>query len=207
MYRQVLNFDAVCVEAIACIAMQHFYSDQPEIALRYYRRILQINAATPEVYNNLALSSFYSQQFDITIACFEKALLHSDSDETTADIWYNLSHVALASGERQLASQCLRLAVVANNNHAEAYNNLGVIEGYRQNRSPQLLKQAQSLFQSAADAGSHLFEPLYNLALAAEEAGQYQTSLENVQKCLRLFPTFYAASDLLRRLKKMYESV
>ncbi len=36
-YNDVLKMDATNVEAIACIATDHFYSDQPEIALRFYR--------------------------------------------------------------------------------------------------------------------------------------------------------------------------
>lgn len=39
---QVLLLDASNVEAIACLAADHFYSDQPELALRYYRRLLQV---------------------------------------------------------------------------------------------------------------------------------------------------------------------
>lgn len=39
---QVLAYDATNVEAIACIAAHHFYTDQPEVALRYYRRLLQV---------------------------------------------------------------------------------------------------------------------------------------------------------------------
>lgn len=37
LYKEVLHFDNTHVEAIACIATQHFYTDQPEIALRFYR--------------------------------------------------------------------------------------------------------------------------------------------------------------------------
>ena len=36
-YKNALHQDNMCVEAIACIATHHFYSDQPEIALNYYR--------------------------------------------------------------------------------------------------------------------------------------------------------------------------
>ncbi len=36
-YKEVLKYDATCVEAIACTATHFFYSEQPEIALRYYR--------------------------------------------------------------------------------------------------------------------------------------------------------------------------
>lgn len=36
-YKEVLKQDNTHVEAIACIGSSHFYTDQPEIALRYYR--------------------------------------------------------------------------------------------------------------------------------------------------------------------------
>ena len=36
-YKNALHQDNMCIEAIACIATHHFYSDQPEIALNYYR--------------------------------------------------------------------------------------------------------------------------------------------------------------------------
>ena len=37
LYKEVLHYDNTHVEAIACIATHHFYTDQPEIALRFYR--------------------------------------------------------------------------------------------------------------------------------------------------------------------------
>ncbi len=37
-YKNVLFHDASNVEAIACLAAHHFYTDQPEIALRWGRR-------------------------------------------------------------------------------------------------------------------------------------------------------------------------
>jgi tetratricopeptide repeat protein 8 len=37
VYKDVLHYDNTHVEAIACIATQHFYTDQPEVALRYFR--------------------------------------------------------------------------------------------------------------------------------------------------------------------------
>lgn len=44
-------------------------------------------------------------------------------------------------GDKSLATQCLRLALVANNDHAESYNNLGVIEGTKGN-----LDQVRKIF-------------------------------------------------------------
>lgn len=60
-------------------------------------------------------------------------------------------------GDLKLASQCLRLALSVDANHAPAYNNLGVLEHRRGNTS-----QARALFQAAASLAPYLYEPHYN---------------------------------------------
>ncbi|RWS21553.1 Tetratricopeptide repeat protein 8-like protein [Leptotrombidium deliense] len=207
LYKDILRYEAINVEAIACVAMNHFYNDQPEIALRYYRRILQMGTCSPEVYNNIGLCCYYSQQFDMTITCFERALMYSDSDETTADIWYNLGHISLGAGDRQLAIQSFRLALVSNNNHPEAYNNLGVIEMNKSNLTTSNVQQAKAFFQSSAANGNHLYEPHYNLALIGEKLGLYDFCYQNIKKALDLYPNHYSANEIFTRIKKMYDSV
>lgn len=204
LYKKVLDLEANNVEAIACIAMNMFYNEQPEVALRLYRRILQMGASSCEVYNNLALCCYFSQQYDMAITSFERALLFSDCDETTADLWYNISHLALGTGDRKLADQMLRLAIVANNLHAEAYNNLGAIEG---NKKKSHFTHVQPLFLSASNHGPHLFEPRYNLALLSEKSGKYDAAFVNVKQALRLYPEYYSAQDLFQKLRKLYENV
>lgn len=49
-----------------------------------------------ELFNNLGLCCFYAQQFDMTIPCFERALSLA-KDEDVADVWYNISHIAIVS--------------------------------------------------------------------------------------------------------------
>ena len=41
---------------------------------------------------------------------------------------YNVGHMGLAIGDASLAYQCFRLSLSADNNHAESFNNLGVLE-------------------------------------------------------------------------------
>lgn len=41
-YKDVLKQDNTHVEAIACIGSNHFYTDQPEIALRFYRYLADL---------------------------------------------------------------------------------------------------------------------------------------------------------------------
>lgn len=162
LYRSILTYDAIDIEAIASIAMNEFYGDQPEIALRYYRRLLQMGIFKAEIYNNIALCCFYSQQFDMVVTCFERALMFAESDEMIADVWYNIAHVALASGDRQFALYCFRLAITSNNDHTEAYNNLGVLEVTKGGLERAHLatsvnvQQAKSYFQSAVNSGAYL---------------------------------------------------
>ena len=61
-----------------------------------FRRLLQMGVYNAELFNNLGLCCFYSQQFDHTISCFERAI-HLATEENIADVWYNISHVAIVS--------------------------------------------------------------------------------------------------------------
>jgi hypothetical protein len=63
----VLHFDAANVEAIASLASHHFYTDQPEVALRFYRRLVQMGINNTELWNNLGLCCFYASQYDYTV--------------------------------------------------------------------------------------------------------------------------------------------
>jgi len=49
-----------------------------------------------ELYNNIGLCCFYAQQYDMTFNCFMRALAIA-TDDSLADVWYNIGHVALVS--------------------------------------------------------------------------------------------------------------
>jgi tetratricopeptide repeat protein 8 len=103
-YKKVLTLDPSNVEAIACLAANHFYSDQPELGLRFYRRLLQMGVSTPELWNNLGLCCFYASQYDIALSCLDRALSVA-SDNSMADVWYNIGQVAIGIGDLGLAYQ------------------------------------------------------------------------------------------------------
>ncbi|KAK3537770.1 hypothetical protein QTP70_017844 [Hemibagrus guttatus] len=163
-YKDVLKQDNTHVEAIACIGSNHFYTDQPEIALRFYRRLLQMGVYNCQLYNNLGLCCFYAQQYDMTLSSFERALALVSSDEEQADIWYNIGHVAVGIGDLTLAYQCFKLALAFNNDHAEAYNNLAVLE-LRKGR----IEQAKAFLQTAASLAPHMYEPHFNFAVLSDK--------------------------------------
>ena len=52
-----------------------------------------------EIFNNIGLCCFYAQQYDMALNCFERALALS-SDDNMADVWYNISHIAIVSLRR-----------------------------------------------------------------------------------------------------------
>lgn len=97
MYRQIVKIEPMNTEALACIAVNYFYNNQPETALLYYRRILAMGAHSAELYCNIGLCCLYGGQFDLVLACFQRALRLVSTPEQRADIWYNLSFVALVS--------------------------------------------------------------------------------------------------------------
>lgn len=198
-YKDVLKHDNTHVEAIACIANYHFYSDQPEIALRYYRRLLQMGVYNAELYNNLGLCCFYAQQYDMTLSSFERALSLSGDDATTAEIWYNVGQVAMGIGDTGLALQCFRLALASNNDHSEAYNNLGVLELRKGH-----VDQARAFFQSAQILAPHMFEPHYNFASLSDQVGDLQSSYGSVKKAVDSYPEHCDSKELFTQLKKHF---
>ena len=98
------------------------------MALKFYRRLLQMGVQNTELWNNIGLCCFYASQYDMTLNCFERALAMSTDDETMADVWYNIGQVAIGIGDLGLAYQAFKIAVSVNANHAESFNNLGVLE-------------------------------------------------------------------------------
>ncbi|KAJ2942648.1 hypothetical protein O0L34_g2117 [Tuta absoluta] len=127
-YRKVALEDPSNMEAIACIAMHNFYNDQPEIALRYYRRLLATSPAGSEIYNNLGLCCLYCNQWDLILPCFRQALYNSSNSETRADIWFNLAHVALSTGDISLARRCLQVSLATHSEHEAARHALRALE-------------------------------------------------------------------------------
>ncbi|KAM9788103.1 tetratricopeptide repeat protein 8 isoform 1-T1 [Syngnathus typhle] len=201
-YKEVLKQDNTHVEAIACIGSNHFYSDQPEIALRFYRRLLQMGVYNCQLYNNLGLCCFYAQQYDMTLSSFERALALAANDEELADVWYNIGQVAVGIGDLTLAYQCFKLTLTFSNDHAEAYNNLAVLE-LRKGR----VEQSKAFLQTAATLSPHMYEPHYNLSILSEKIGDLQTSYMAAQKSEDAFPEHVDTQQLLVQLRQHFAAL
>ncbi|KAM3134238.1 hypothetical protein pb186bvf_013658 [Paramecium bursaria] len=173
-YKQSLMIDNN-IEAVACIAAHHFYIDQPEISLQFYKRLVQLGINNAEVWNNLGLCCFYSGQYDLFYSCFERALQLGD-DSTKSDIWYNLSHIFINLGDLGTATQCLKLCLCLNPQHAEAYNNIGVLHSKNG-----LFDKAKAQFQIANDKNSHLYEPVFNKAYLLYQQQEYSQAYTQVK--------------------------
>ncbi|XP_037550953.1 tetratricopeptide repeat protein 8 isoform X1 [Nematolebias whitei] len=198
-YKEVLKQDNTHVEAIACIGSNHFYTDQPEIALRFYRRLLQMGVYNCQLYNNLGLCCFYAQQYDMTLSSFERALALVANDEEQADVWYNIGHVAVGIGDLTLAYQCFKLTLAFNNDHAEAYNNLAVLELRKGH-----IEQSKAFLQTAASVAPHMYEPHFNLSILCEKVGDLQSSYTAAQKSEDAFPEHVDTQQLLKVLRQHF---
>ena len=197
-YKKVLQYDASCIEAIACIGTNHFYSDMPEIALRSFRRLLQMGVSNAELYNNIGLCCYHSQQFDMAITCFERALALADK-ENVADVWYNLGTVAVSIGDLNLAEQAFQLALTSDNNHCEAYNNLAVLVS-RQGRN----EQARAYYLASIAINPDLYEAHYNLSLLSQQLGDLNTGYREIRKALDIFPQHVDSKNILDNIKQYF---
>ena len=195
---QVLAADASSVEAIASLAAHHFYTDQPELALRFYRRLLQMGVSNPELWCNLGLCCFYASQYDMALSCLEKALGMA-GDAAMADVWYNIAQVAIGIGDLGLAYQGFKIAISVDSNHAEAYANLGVLELRKGN-----IDAARSNFSTAQELAPHMFEPFFNGALLAFKLGDFQEAYTLANKALEAFPDHHDSQELLKLLKQHF---
>lgn len=153
---------------------------------------------TSELWNNLGLCCFYSGQYDMCLTCLERAIQLCD-DTTSADIWYNISHLAIGIGDLGLAYQALKIAVSGDNRHAEAYNNLAVLELKKGN-----VDAARSGFSQSLTVNPHSFEAPFNLALLCHKLGDSQESYKLVQKSLECFPGHAESSELAKLLQEKF---
>lgn len=197
-YKKVLHYDASNAEALACLASHHFYTDQPEIALRFYRRLLQMGVSNTELWNNVGLCCFYASQYDMSLGCFDRALALAD-DNNMADVWYNVGQVAIGIGDLNLAYQAFKIAISVDAGHAESWNNLGILE-LRKGQ----IDQARAHFQTAQKLAHHMFEAFFNGALLAFKLGDCSEAYELAAKALEAFPEHTDSKELLKQLKKHF---
>jgi tetratricopeptide repeat protein 8 len=120
-------------------------------------------------------------------------------DSNLCEIYYNIGHVAISIGDLQLAYQCFKIAISSNPNHAESFNNLGVLELRKGN-----LEQAKSNFMQGAKISGFLFEPCYNAAFLMFKRGEFQESYTMALKSQELFPEHEDTRELIKNLKKHF---
>ncbi|KAM9713715.1 tetratricopeptide repeat protein 8 isoform 3-T3 [Dama dama] len=201
-YKEVLKQDNTHVGAIVFIGIDHFYAEQPEVALRFFRRVLQMGVYNCPLFNNLGLCCFYAQQYDMTLTSFERALSLAEDEEEVAAVWYNLGHIAVGVGDMNLAHQCFRLALVSDNSFAEAYNNLAVLEMRRGH-----VEQAKALLQTASSLIPNLYEPHFNFATISDQIGDLQRSYVAAQKSAAAFPAHMDTQRLIEQLKQHFATL
>lgn len=105
-------------------------------------------------------------------------------------------------GDIMMAEECLKLAIVNDNRHALAYNNLGVIQIRNGN-----ITAARTYFHAAANIANFIYEPHFNSAYLAYEIGDLQTSYIAIKKSLNTYPNHYDSRTLLNKLERYFSHV
>lgn len=104
--------------------------------------------------------------------------------------------MALGLGDKNLGYQCLKVAVSLNGTHAEALNNLGVLELQKGNADAAL-----AAYRAAQEHSPGMHEAKYNGALAAFKAGELESAHKQVNEALDSFPEHSQSQELLPLIK------
>lgn len=105
-------------------------------------------------------------------------------------------------GDLGLAYQALKIAISMDPNHAESFNNLGVLELRKNNPD-----QAKANFVTSARLGEHLHEPLFNASLLMYKLGDFQESFKLVSKALTVNPEHEESKEVIRILKEHFTNM
>jgi tetratricopeptide repeat protein 8 len=196
-WKAVLERDQASVEALASLGASTYYDDQPETAELFYMYLRKLGIANAAVLNNLAITAMGGGDYANVGPAIVAALSLATSPEEKADIWYNISHIALTAGELRLAAQSLLIATSLSLKSAEAFNNLGLLELKNRN-----IQKSIAAFKAATDANPEMHEPWFNLALVYERMGQLQEAFHAAKQAVRLYPGFTDAVDLLEGIEQ-----
>ncbi|OHT05808.1 TPR Domain containing protein [Tritrichomonas foetus] len=197
IWRNVLKIDQASIEAIANLGAVTYYEDQPETASIFYSYLRRLGIVNSAVMNNIAMTALGAGDYSSVGPAIVAALsLATDSDEK-AQIWYNISHIALTAGDLNLAHQALLISTALSLNCAEAFNNLGLLELRRRNTQKSL-----AAFRAATEANPEIHEPWFNMALVYQRVGQLQEAYIAASEAVKLFPLFVEANELLHTLEQ-----
>ena len=98
--------------------------------------------------------------------------------------------------------QAFKVAISVDSNHAESFNNLGILELRKGN-----VDQARTNFQTAARLAEHMHEPFFNGGLLAFKLGDFQESFTLTTKALDVYPDHAESLELKRQLKQHFTSL
>ncbi|CAB1335194.1 unnamed protein product [Coregonus sp. 'balchen'] len=204
LFKQGLDHFPGEVTLLTGIARTRYEMNNITSATEYYKDVLKqdnthMGVYHCQLYNNLGLCCFYAQQYDMTLSSFEKALALVANDEEQADVWYNIGHVAVGIGDLTLAYQCFKLALAFNNDHAEAYNNLAVLELRKGH-----IEQSKAFLQTAASLAPHMYEPHFNYSTLSDKTGDLQSSYTAAQRSEDAFPEHVDTQEILKHLRQHF---
>ena len=197
LWKKVLQIDQSSIEAISSLATSTFYDDLPETSLKFYTYLKNLGLINSSILNNIAISGLSSGNYNIIGPSICAALTLAETDVEKSDIWYNISHIGISSGDLLLATYALLISTSLSNHNGEAFNNLGLLELKNKN-----IQKSIAAFKAATQANPEMHEPWFNLALLYEKIGQIQEAYTSAKEAVRLYPMFSQAIEFLNDIEK-----
>ena len=145
-YKMVLELDSTNIEAIACLAANHFYEDHPEVALRLYHRLLQVcvsympplTYSFTHVHIPVYISPTHSHSLTLTPSLSLSHTLtdylshaltpkNSQMGVVNTELWNNMGLCCFYASQYDMALSCFEraLALASDDNMADVWYNIG----------------------------------------------------------------------------------
>ena len=132
-------------------------------------------------WNNMGVALIALQNYTDALACFDKALDISKSNDISAILWNNKGITLYSQGELDDAGDCLNQSLEQNPNYSPAWNNLGVIMA-----AQNLHQQALQYYNKSISLDAYNKKAWNNKAVSLAELRCYEESRECLKNAVVL---------------------
>jgi len=173
---QALRQDPGNPMAIVCLAMADERAGRYEQAVQVYQGAIDKRIFTDIIYTRLGKLYLRLHQLDKAV----DAMTHArQTNPTDLENWRNLGTAELQLGHIDEAERAFKAITLQNDHFSAAYNGLGLVAIQRGDS-----EAAQREFEKAAELDPSQVEPLLNLGVLFDKAGNKPQALRYYQEFL-----------------------
>lgn len=202
LYRQILQADPCCAEALHLLGLLNLQLDRPDLALDFVQQAIDLDPANPVFLSSLGSVYHYLKKYNEAAGCYRRALrLNSNDADDHFNLGINYKHLGRLDEARDNFERALALRPA----FAEAHNNAGIIHGL-QNR-PQM---AMACFRRAIQHKPGYAEAYHNLGVVLEKENEPGQAEDYLRQAVAVAPTVatihYSLGRVLEKQDKFEQS-